>query len=87
MRPSHTTKDGRAECLNYRDGSRCGRLGRTLVEFYDHQGRHQYPVCDECRVALVAEYGARVLGENRAGYKVRVTGYGGLQGREYIEVS
>jgi hypothetical protein len=58
-----------------------------LVEFYDHQGYHKYPVCDECRAALVLQYDARVISEDQTGYKVRVTGYGGLKGREYEKIS
>ena len=79
---THTTKSRKAKCLHYRNGKRCGRVGKVLVSFSDHQGHHEYPVCKECAEKIVAE-GGEVLGKSRKGYRVITSRSAGWVTREY----
>jgi len=77
MRASHTTKAGRAKCLAYRNGKRCGRVARVVSGY----GSHRQALCQEC----AARIGGQVLQESEAGFVVRSTSFGGIR-REYVPV-
>jgi len=67
---THTTKSGKAKCLHYRNGRRCGRVGKIMVSFRDRQGHHEYPVCRECADEIVNEKSGQVRGKSPKGYSV-----------------
>jgi len=47
MNTSLTTKTGKAKCLNYRNGQRCGRVAKYEVSYQDATWHH-VSVCKEC---------------------------------------
>jgi len=69
VRTSHTTTTQKAKCLHYRNGSRCGRMGKVLVSYQDRQGYHRSPVCQEC-AGIIEAQGGRVLETSSKGYHV-----------------
>ena len=84
-----TTKSGKAKCLNYRNGKRCGRVavvelctpGRIIYARKSHLPR---VVCAECAVSLVGQYGQDVVrGVSRKGFKVSERGTEGWVSRHY----
>lgn len=85
MRVSHTTVRGKAKCLNYRNGKRCGRVAKTLVSFTDHLGWHTQPMCEEC-AAAVAATGGTVRERNSRGFSVSEVVMNGYVQRIYRAV-
>ena len=65
---SHTTIENQAKCLAYRDGKRCGRVARFVVE-YTQQGFHKQSVCAECKDRIIAS-GGTVTQASPTGFKV-----------------
>ena len=84
MRSTHTTKQKKAKCLVYRNGKRCGRVGKILVSYTDRQGYHRYPVCAECAAKIEAD-GGTIIERSKRGYYV-VTGGFGIATREYRRI-
>lgn len=68
-RAALTTKQGKAKCLRYRNGKRCGRIGKILVKFQDRTGWHSYPVCRECAGEIVSQ-GGEILETSDKGWQV-----------------
>lgn len=78
MRSSHTTKRGKAKCLAYRNGKRCGRVA-VVVGFVLSQHLQHASMCRECSERL----GAEVAIESAFGFKVRTTTLMGYTERRY----
>jgi len=72
-RRSHTTIENQAKCLAYRDGKRCGRVARFVVEYTDQQGFHKQSVCAECKDRIIAS-GGTVTQASPTGFKVESAG-------------
>lgn len=85
MKATLTTKNKKSKCLNYRNGKRCGRLGRYLVKSHRAAARQfKYPVCKECEAALI-EQGAEIVSYSPKGYVVKESVFGPAA-REYAPV-
>lgn len=85
-RHSHTTKTGKAKCLSYRDGKRCGRIAKVVVESKDHIGYHKMSVCDECAVRMV-EQGGCVIIRSKCGFRVvSSAAWSGMVARMYVRI-
>jgi hypothetical protein len=86
-RSTLTTKQNKAKCLNYRNGRRCGRLGRYLVSGVNPLTGQpfSYPACAECKTALV-ETGAELKGYSPKGYTVTVSTFGPVS-RTYTAIA
>lgn len=87
MRPSLTTKQRKAKCLEYRNGSRCGRVARHLVTFHTMSENRKLsflrlPVCNECKDRIVKN-GGNLNESSPKGFLVRIVGIGWGQTREY----
>jgi len=80
-RISHTTKTGKAKCLAYRNGKRCGRVATVEVVC----GTHRQTMCRECADAIVEQHGSKVVRqESRKGFTVRnAAPFSGMVSREY----
>lgn len=86
-RTSHTTKQGRAKCLHYRQGVRCGRVARYEVQFTDHQGAHHIAVCKECANRISARGPMTILNMDNEGFMVDTfTNLGGMTRRTYRNI-
>ena len=80
---THTTPVGKAKCLAYRDGKRCGRVAKVVVKYHDHQGDHRQPVCQECAKRI----GGTIVKQSPKGFTVHnAGGFSGMIGREYKEI-
>ena len=85
-RHSHTTKQNKAKCLAYRDGKRCGRVAKFVVDYTDHQGHHHQAACQECKNRVTAN-GGKVVTENAKGFTVcSAGGFSGCAAREYVPI-
>lgn len=84
MRLSHTTKDGKAQCLHYRNGKRCGRKATTLCNYRNKvNGLPGFmPRCSECSGDSDVEF----YTTSDAGYFVKVNALDMMQQRQYISV-
>jgi hypothetical protein len=74
MRTSHTTQQGKAKCLMYRDGKRCGRVAKHVITTkrgvsgvtWSHA-----PACNECCHEWVENRGAALVQQsNPSGFRV-----------------
>jgi hypothetical protein len=87
MRLSHTTKSGKAKCLHYRNGKRCGRVARHEVEYTERYFRKHQPVCDECLEAIHDECSITILQTSHNGFTVSESGAMGWQTRIYTAIA
>ena len=84
QRLAHTTTDGKAKCLHYRNGKRCGRKATALVNYKSKAtGRPGFmPRCDEC----AGDDDVTFFTTSAAGYFVKVNVMDPMQQRQYISV-
>lgn len=78
MRHSHTTKTKKAKCLSYRNGKRCGRVAKLVVEY----GNQRQSVCQECADRI----GGTILQESPKGFTVIVRRVSGWVSRKYVKI-
>ena len=74
---THVTKSGKAKCLAYRNGKRCGRVAKCIVLHKDSAGNvGPMAACSEC------SEGNEVLKSSPKGFAVSVSTFGPVS-REY----
>lgn len=83
MKASHTDKQGRAKCLAYRNGKRCGRVARVIGSYADSQGEHEQSLCIECAQAKAAHR----IQASRLGFTVHTSNIGGWADRTYRAIT
>jgi hypothetical protein len=81
MRSSHTTVQGKAKCLAYRNGKRCGRVA-TVVGRCKRNVWHEAAMCKECSDRL----GAEAMIESAHGFHVRTLSLNSVVSRHYVPV-
>jgi hypothetical protein len=81
MRASHTSGSGKAKCLNYRGGKRCGRVAKHEISF----GSRHLVVCVSCLEALQSEHTVTVQQSSKKGFTVSSSLFGPAT-RTYKEI-
>jgi hypothetical protein len=81
MRASLTTEQGKAKCLAYRNGKRCGRVAKIVGITRDFAGYHKTAMCVECADRLDAE----VVEKSSKGFTVHYPPFG-PRFREYRRI-
>ena len=88
MRTSHTNQQGKAKCLAYRNGKRCGRVAKFEVVYGQGSYHRHQAVCQECKGRLAKAFGEsfQVNKESPKGFYVKSNTSSGWTHRTYIKI-